>query len=53
MTFVGAYLLISVDWSKNDISTFKSPLTPFLVGLELGYLTQDTVFELYQRFKFV
>ncbi|KAG0011704.1 hypothetical protein BGZ80_000496 [Entomortierella chlamydospora] len=49
MTIVGTYLLITVDWSKNDISTFKSPITPFLVGLELGYLTQDTAFEFYQR----
>ncbi|KAF9171528.1 hypothetical protein BGX20_007407 [Mortierella sp. AD010] len=49
MTIVGSYLLITVDWSKNDISTFKSPITPFLVGLELGYLTQDTAFEFYQR----
>ncbi|KAI8361609.1 TLC domain-containing protein [Mortierella sp. GBAus27b] len=49
MTLAGAYLLMSVDWSQNDISTYKSSLTPFLVGLELGYLTQDTFFEFYQR----
>ncbi|KAF9426017.1 hypothetical protein BGZ94_007019 [Podila epigama] len=49
MTFTGLYLLITVDWSKNDISTYKTALTPFLVGLELGYLTQDTAFEFYER----
>lgn len=49
MTLTGTYLLMSVDWTKNDISTYKSSLTPFLVGLELGYLTQDTGFEFYQR----
>ncbi|KAF9585654.1 hypothetical protein BGW38_001372 [Lunasporangiospora selenospora] len=52
MTSVGTFLLLSVDWSKCDISTNKTPLTPFLVGLELGYLTQDTVFEFYQRVRF-
>ncbi|KAF9586609.1 hypothetical protein BGW38_000983 [Lunasporangiospora selenospora] len=52
MTSTGLYLLLTVDWSKNDISTYKTPLTPFLVGLELGYLTQDTAFEFYQRARF-
>ncbi|KAF9278240.1 hypothetical protein BGZ88_000713 [Linnemannia elongata] len=52
MTCTGLYLLLTVDWSKNDISTYKTALTPFLVGLELGYLTQDTAFEFYQRAKF-
>src|SRR5690349_775957 len=52
MTITGTYLLLSVDWTKNDISTFKSPITFFLVGLELGYLTQDTAFEFYQRVMF-
>ncbi|KAF9177924.1 hypothetical protein BGZ51_008277 [Haplosporangium sp. Z 767] len=52
MTTTGLYLLLSVDWSKNDISTYKTALTPFLVGLELGYLTQDTAFEFYQRWRF-
>ncbi|KAF9329697.1 hypothetical protein BG006_007259 [Podila minutissima] len=52
MTITGIYLLATVDWSSNDISTYKTPLTPFLVGLEFGYLTQDTVFELYQRVAF-
>ena len=52
MTLTGTYLLLTVDWSKNDISTYKTALTPFLVGLELGYLTQDTAFEFYQRAKF-
>ena len=49
MALTGTYLLMSVDWTKNDITTYKSSLTPFLVGLELGYLTQDTAFEFYQR----
>ncbi|KAF9086791.1 hypothetical protein BGX23_008563 [Mortierella sp. AD031] len=49
MTTTGIYLLSTVDWIKNDISTYKTQITPFLVGLELGYLTQDTVFEFYQR----
>ncbi|KAF8940042.1 TLC domain-containing protein [Dissophora ornata] len=52
MTITGSYLLVTVDWSKNDISTYQTALTPFLVGLELGYLTQDTAFEFYQRVKF-
>ncbi|KAF9955208.1 hypothetical protein BGZ72_003935 [Mortierella alpina] len=52
MTMTGIYLLSTVDWSKNDISTYKTSITPFLVGLELGYLTQDTVFEFYQRARF-
>ncbi|KAI9231617.1 MAG: hypothetical protein BYD32DRAFT_466980, partial [Podila humilis] len=52
MTTTGIYLLATVDWSSNDLSTYKTPLTPFLVGLELGYLTQDTVFEVYQRVAF-
>ncbi|KAG0215815.1 hypothetical protein BGX28_008126 [Mortierella sp. GBA30] len=52
MTTTGLYLLLSVDWFKNDISTYKTALTPFLVGLELGYLTQDTAFEFYQRARF-
>jgi hypothetical protein len=52
MTITGSYLLLTVDWSKNDISTYKTALTPFLVGLELGYLTQDTAFEFYQRARF-
>ncbi|KAG0245527.1 TLC domain-containing protein [Mortierella sp. GBAus27b] len=52
MTITGSYLLLTVDWSKNDISTYKTALTPFLVGLELGYLTQDTAFEFYQRLCF-
>ncbi|KAF9104869.1 hypothetical protein BGX27_009914 [Mortierella sp. AM989] len=49
MTIVGFYVLLTVDWSKNDISTYKTDITPFLVGLELGYLLQDTAFEFYQR----
>jgi len=52
MTLVGSYLLLSVDWTQNDISTYQSLITRFLVGLELGYLTQDTVFEFYQRMMF-
>jgi len=52
MTISGLYLLLSVDWTKNDISTYSTALTPFLVGLELGYLTQDTAFEFYQRAQF-
>ncbi|KAG0237812.1 hypothetical protein BGW42_008433 [Actinomortierella wolfii] len=52
MTVVGWYVLLSVDWSKHDISTYTTPITPFLVGLELGYLTQDTIFEFYQRARF-
>ncbi|KAG0336406.1 hypothetical protein BG004_008071 [Podila humilis] len=52
MTITGIYLLVTVDWSQHDISTFKTPLTSFLVGLELGYLTQDTVFEVFQRLAF-
>ncbi|KAG0324555.1 hypothetical protein BGZ99_001690 [Dissophora globulifera] len=52
MTVTGTYLLVSVDWSANDIATYKTALTPFLVGLELGYLTQDTAFEFYQRVRF-
>ncbi|KAG0373611.1 hypothetical protein BGX24_011474 [Mortierella sp. AD032] len=49
MTITGIYLLSTVDWTQNDISTYKTQITPFLVGLELGYLTQDTAFEFYQR----
>ncbi|KAF8978286.1 hypothetical protein BGZ46_006628 [Entomortierella lignicola] len=52
MTVVGFYLLLTVDWSKNDISTYKTDITPFLVGLEFGYLLQDTAFEFYQRARF-
>ncbi|KAF9125989.1 hypothetical protein BGW39_007011 [Mortierella sp. 14UC] len=52
MTITGIYLLSTVDWTKNDISTYKTQITPFLVGLELGYLTQDTAFEFYQRAAF-
>ncbi|KAF9964189.1 hypothetical protein BGZ70_006815 [Mortierella alpina] len=52
MTITGIYLLSTVDWSKNDISTYQTSITRFLVGLELGYLTQDTVFEFYQRARF-
>ncbi|KAF9437490.1 hypothetical protein BGZ76_000484 [Entomortierella beljakovae] len=52
MTTVGFYVLLSVDWSKNDIRTFKTDITPFLVGLEFGYLLQDTAFEFYQRYRF-
>ncbi|KAF9155585.1 hypothetical protein DFQ26_009701 [Actinomortierella ambigua] len=52
MTTVGWYVLLTVDWTKHDLSTYTTPITPFLVGLELGYLTQDTAFEFYQRFRF-
>ncbi|KAG0323025.1 hypothetical protein BG000_002743 [Podila horticola] len=52
MTCTGLYLLLTVDWTKNDLSTYTTAITPFLVGLELGYLTQDTAFEFYQRAAF-
>ncbi|KAG0001530.1 hypothetical protein BGZ80_006166 [Entomortierella chlamydospora] len=52
MTIVGFYVLLTVDWSKNDITTYKTDITPFLVGLEFGYLLQDTAFEFYQRIRF-